>query len=335
MSFHPFARATSNHRPKLFLGTVCAVLLASMAAEAKEYKGAEVLSRKTWLYGRIELRMRMIRGSSLLSTFFTYKNGSETAGTAWGEIDIEVFGKDDAVAWQSNIISSFPKDYSVEIHTNEKSLADEYHTWTIEWAPDYIQWLFDGKEVRKTEGGQAKDLTEAQSLRFNVWSSETASWAGEFDESALPAYQFVNWIKFYRYDNGKYVLDWIDDFDKFDESRWATGTWSFGGNRVDFDPENVVVKDGTLVLAITKEGETGFSGSVPVDPQGNAGPMPTPSTGGTGGSSSSSSSGSSKDPDFKSSGGCSYGSGAGGAWAAMILLGLALLGLRTNRSRKR
>ncbi len=330
MSSHRFARSTANHRPKLFLGTVCAVLLATMAAEAKPYKGAEVLTRKSWLYGRVEMRMRMIRGSGLLSTFFTYKNGSELTDATWGEIDIEIFGKDDAKTWQSNIISGNPKDYSVEIHSHDASLADEYHTYTIEWAPDYIQWLFDGKEVRKTEGGQAKDLTEAQSLRFNVWSSESEGWAGAFDESSLPAYQFVNWIKFYRYEDGEFVPDWMDDFDTFDEGRWSRGNWSFGGNRVDFDVNNALVKDGTLVLAITKEDDTGFSGDVPADPEGKAAPFPVkPSTGTE-----------SDDPppvNFKSSGGCSYASpcdGRAGLTTVMLLLGVAVLGLRGGRPRK-
>src|SRR4029077_7572198 len=70
---------------------------------------------------------------------------------------------------------------------------------------------------------------------------------------------------YYRYDNGQFVLDWTDDFDSFDTTRWAAGNWTFDGNLVDFDPANAVVQDGTLILAITKEGATGFSGAVPVD----------------------------------------------------------------------
>jgi len=318
------------------------VLLATAPAEAsKPYKGAEVYSLKSYQNGRIELRMRMMRGSSLLSTFFTYKNGSEKSGEFWEELDIEVFGKDDAKSWQSNIISNFPKDYSVEIHTNETSLADDYHTYTLEWTPDYVLWLFDGKQVRKTEGGQAKDLTSAHSFRFNTWSSETDSWAGAFDEGALPAYQFVNWIKYYRYENGEFVPDWMDDFETFDTNRWGKGTWSFGGNRVDFDPANAVVKDGTLILAITKEGETGFTGDVPVDPQGKAEPFPTNTGGSSGGSSSSGSggsSGSSSSSESKSSGGgCSYGKNPGdghNGGTAMLVFGLAMLGLCSKRFRK-
>ena len=57
------------------LATVLAVQTGT--AEAKVYKGAEVYSVESVTYGRMEMRMQMIRGSGLLSTFFTYKTGSE------------------------------------------------------------------------------------------------------------------------------------------------------------------------------------------------------------------------------------------------------------------
>ena len=251
---------------------VLAVLLIAQTgtAEAKAYKGAEVYSRESALYGRMEMRMRMIRGSGLLSTFFTYKNGSEMSGATWEELDVEILGKNDAKTWQSNIITGNPRVTSEQVHTSPTSLADGYHTYALEWTPDYVSWSVDGTVVRKTEGGQTSSLINAQSLRFNVWSSDVTSWVGAFDEAALPAYQFVNWIKYYRYDNGQFTLDWTDDFEAFDFDRWAKGNWTFDGNRVDFDPANAVVKDGTLILAITTEAETGFSGTVPKDGDGGS-----------------------------------------------------------------
>jgi len=256
-------------------GAALIALLAGLpSAHAKAYKGAEVYSSKTFMYGRVEIRMRMIRGSSLLSTFFTYKNGSEASGALWEEIDIEALGKDDAKSWQSNLITGSPRVTSEKLYTSATSLADDYHTYQIEWTPDYVSWSFDGTEVRRTQGGQSADLKNAHTFRFNAWSSESTGWAGDMDESALPAYQFVNWIRYYRYENGQLVLDWTDDFDTFDTSRWSKGNWTFTGNRVDFDPANAVAQDGTLILAITKEGATGFSGTVPADPQGNASNAP-------------------------------------------------------------
>jgi len=242
-----------------------ALLAQTKTVHAKAYKGAEVYSQKTFMYGRVEIRMRMIRGSGLISTFFTYKNGSETTGSLWEETDIEALGKNDAKSWQSNLITGNPRQTSEQVYTSTSSLADGYHTYTLEWTPDYVSWLFDGTMVRKTEGGQASNLINPETLRFNAWAIDSTGWAGALDDTALPAYQFVNWIKYYTYDNGQFVLDWTDDFDTFDTTRWSAGNWTFDGNLVDFDPTNAVVQDGTLILAITKEGATGFTGTVPVD----------------------------------------------------------------------
>jgi hypothetical protein len=251
---------------QISLATVGLLVLASAgSAHAKAYKGAEVDSIQSFLYGRMEVRMRMIRGSGLVSTFFTYKNGSELNGTLWGETDVEALGKNGATTWQSNLITGNPRMTSEQVYTASASLADGYHTYAVEWTPDYLSWSFDGVQVRKTEGGQAAALTDAETLRFNAWSSSSTGWAGALDASSLPAYQFVNWIKYYRYDNGQFVLDWMDDFDTLDPSRWLLANWTFEGNLVDFVPNNAVVQDGTLILAVTKEGETGFSGAVPVD----------------------------------------------------------------------
>ena len=280
-SYPPFPRRSSGFSLPVSLVVYTAVafalpVMSSSRAQAKAYKGAEVYSNRTVQYGRMEMRMRMIRGSGLLSTFFTYKNGSELSGARWEEIDVEALGKNDAKAWQSNLITGNPRVTSEQVHTSPTSLADDYHTYQVEWTPEYVSWSFDGAEVRRTQGGQSSELTGVHSLRFNVWSSESTGWAGELDEGALPAYQFVNWIRYYRYENGQFVLDWTDDFDSFDVSHWSKGNWTFEGNRVDFDVRNALAQDGTLILAITTEGAPGFTGSVPVDPQGNASTAPVP-----------------------------------------------------------
>ena len=46
--------------------------------------------------------------------------------------------------------------------------------------------------VRKTEGGQASSLINAETLRFNAWASDATGWAGALDEAALPAPKFVD-----------------------------------------------------------------------------------------------------------------------------------------------
>jgi endo-1,3-1,4-beta-glycanase ExoK len=270
-------------------------------AAAKPYKGAEVFSQTQHRFGRVEVRMRMARGSGILSTFFTYKPGSEGAGSAWEEIDVEGFGKSNATSWQSNILVGNPRMGSEQVHDAGLSLADGYHTFTIEWTPTSVVWLVDGVEARRTTGGQANQLTSLHNFRFNLWASDASGWAGAFDATALPASQYVNWIRYYRYENGGFVLDWADEFDTFDTARWAKANHTFGGNLVDFDPNNAVVRDGTLVLCMTAEGQGGCSGAVPPDSSGNGG------TGGTGNG---------------GAGGTSAGGGAGGFGGTQAAAGM-------------
>ena len=244
--------------------------LIAPLVNAKPYKGAEIYSSDSYLYGRYEMRMRVANASGVLSTFFTYKNGSEVGNTFWEEIDIEVFGKNNATEWQSNIIlgSSRPTIHTEQVHTAPSSLADAYHTYVIEWTPDYVAWFVDGVEARRITGtSTVTSLTNPQSLRFNIWSSESVPWVGTWDDSVLPVYQFVNYIEYKAYNATTKTFEggWRDDFNNFDSARWGKANWTFDSNRVDFAPENVVIKDGILVLALTKENATGFSGTPPAD----------------------------------------------------------------------
>ena len=262
--------------------TIITIILSAISfcmLAQKNYKGAEVYSNQSWKYGKVEMRMRMAKGSGILSTFFTYKNGSEVSGAFWEEVDIEVFGKNNAESFQSNIITNNPKKTSEEVHTPGYSMGDAYHTYTLEWTPNYVAWFIDGVLMRKTIGGQVSELTNTESFRFNLWAANITSWVGTFDVNALPAYQFVNWIKYSTYTPGTgnngadFTLNWTDDFNTFNTSQWSKANWTFGENLTDFDPNNALVKDGYLVLVLSKAGQTGFTGTVPIDQVTN--PTPT------------------------------------------------------------
>jgi endo-1,3-1,4-beta-glycanase ExoK len=249
-----------------------AASLFVMGANAKPYKAAEIYSKQTYKYGRYEIRMRVAKGSGVLSTFFTYKNGSEQTGTFWEEIDIEIFGKNNATQWQSNVIigTNRPTSKTEGLHTTPFSMGDGYHTYVLEWTPNYIAWFVDGSQVRRITGGQfVTSLTSPQDLRFNLWAANIAEWVGAWNDNILPVYQFVNYIEYKPYSaasNGFVTAgSWRDDFNTFDSNRWSKANWTFGENYADFEPNNVVVKNGILVLALTKEGQTGYTGTPPAD----------------------------------------------------------------------
>lgn len=261
----------TNRSITLLVSALCFAIFSSGYASAKPYKGAEIYSSDSTKYGRYVMRMRVAEGSGVLSTFFTYKNGSEVSGAVWEEIDIEVLGKNDAYQMQSNIIVGAPRQTTEGLHTTGQSLADDYHTYVLEWTPDYVAWFIDGQQVRRINGSNfVSGLVNPQSMRFNIWAATTESWVGAFNPSILPVYQFVNYMEYYAYNTNtkSFTLSWRDDFNNFDTNRWRKADWTFDGNYVDFDPANVVIQNGTLILALTTENAKGFSGTVPVD--GNA-----------------------------------------------------------------
>lgn len=258
---------------KLFLYCTAVLLTINSAAAAKDYNGAELYSKNTVKYGRFDVRMRTIAGSGVVSSFFTYYNNSYLGSPEpWVEIDIETLGKSSNI-FQSNIITgnAANKITSEQLHTCD-NLAQNYHTYSVEWTPNYIAWFFDGKEVRRTTGSQVTACqAKEMSYRFNAWISDVPAWVGTFNPSILPAYQYINWVKYSRYTPGAglngsdFTADWQDNFDSFDASRWGKGDWTFDGNLVDFSPNNIVIKDGYCIICLTRVGATGFSGEVPKD----------------------------------------------------------------------
>jgi beta-glucanase (GH16 family) len=231
------------------------LLFASLFAQ-KPYKGAEVYSNEKVLYGKFEMRMKMIKASGMLSTFYTIKQGSEQDDAYWAELDIEVLGKENAEIMSTNIfidgVSGDLVSSSEEILL-DYSLADEFHTFTLEWTPNYVAWFIDGVEYRRKTGYMVEHMDKAQGYRFNAWISSTPAWVGSIDREALPRYQYVDWIEYSSYNESSedFTLAWRDDFDSFNSNRWSKAEWTFDGNEVDFIKENAFVEDGNLVLAIT------------------------------------------------------------------------------------
>jgi endo-1,3-1,4-beta-glycanase ExoK len=259
-------------RMGMIVVTIWAILALSSLASAKIYKGAELYSFEAVKYGRWEYRMMAAKGSGTLSTFFLYKNGSEKGDVPWEEVDMEIKGKDNADYFQSNIITGTASNRIMdeEMH-GPYGLGDGFNTFALEWTPDSVVWELNGNVIRVMKTSQVQDLQNPQSYRFNLWAAGDAGWVGAFDPNILPVYQVVNWIQYSEYtpgsgDNGSnFTFAWRDDFNDLDTGRWGLADWTFAENITDFDPANVIVRDGMLILALTREGQTGFTGQVPAD----------------------------------------------------------------------
>lgn len=238
------------------LQVVCILTFLTMSVSAKNYKGAEIYSNESYLYGRFEFSVQAATGSGQLSTFFLYRNNSEQNTTLWQEIDVEIFGKD-SNSFQTNVIVE--KTEGTRSMTEVKHITNfslrTFHVFVVEWTPDSISWYVDDSLYR-VEKTNALFCNEAMSIRFNHWAVNNTSWVGSFDKTVLPQYQYVEYIKYSSYtpgtgDNGSdFTYQWQDDFDTFNTSRWSKANWTFGENLCDFLPANAYTENGKLVLKL-------------------------------------------------------------------------------------
>lgn len=262
---------------------------ASLFAQGITCSGAELYSKPTLgvKYGRWEIRMKTAATPGSVSSFFTYYDSSWMGKPQpWREIDIEVLGNKPN-AFQSNIISGMfdktlppPNQGKITSEDNHtvSGMSSGFQTFTLDWTPDSIVWRVNGKTMRKNDvtDPQVSELRDKiQGYRMNLWSSTDPGWVGTLDLSKLPVLQVVNWMRYSSYTPGKgengsdFTFSWLDDFDRFDTKRWAGGDWTFETNQAQFDPSNIVVQDGYLVLALTRPGQEGEIGNLPLDPTGN------------------------------------------------------------------
>lgn len=262
---------------------------ASLFAQNIICSGAELFAKPDQVvkYGRWEVRMQTAATPGSVSSFFTYYDYSwKGKPEPWREIDIEVLGNAPN-SFQSNLITGWKdpdlpnpekgKITSEKIHTvNEMSSG--FHTFTLDWTPDSIVWRVDGKTKRKngaTDPQVVELRDKEQSYRMNLWSSSISDWVGDLEVSKLPVYQVVNWMRYSAYTPGagpsgsNFTESWIDDFSSFNSTRWDKGDWTFETNQAQLKKANIVVKDGYLILALTRPGEEGVKQTFPTDPLGS------------------------------------------------------------------
>jgi len=239
------------------------LLIASNLIIAKEYKGAEYRTHDAFLYGRFEVNMKPANRVGVISSFFTYHEITSTAD--WNEIDIENVGRyDDMIQFNPITRNQVGHERNHPIAFNQ---YEEFHTYAFEWTPDYVAWFVDSIEVHRQTGEHINGLNLSQKIMMNIWNPEYANWVGVWNDYSLPTFAQYDWVSYSSYTpgagnygtNNNFTQQWTDNFDVFDATRWGKATHTFSGNKCDFIPENVVFKNGKLVLCLTDAVNTGYT----------------------------------------------------------------------------
>ena len=244
-------------------------ILSTIVFSQKPYRGAEYRTIENYQYGRFEVRMKSALGSGIVSSFFTINDywAEGLSNTEnWKEIDFEVLGQHTNKI-QTNIITAY-ETHHVELHTLLYNPHVGFHTYAFEWTPDNISFYIDDQLVRHDENNYIQTLDSGQKIMMNIWQPIWEDWVGPFDENVLPVYAFYDWVKYYSYtpgsgdygSNNNFTLDWVDDFDYFNFDRWQKATHTWSANNAQFVQENAVLQYGYLILCLTDNTTSGYSG---------------------------------------------------------------------------
>ncbi len=239
------------------------ILCGAVFLSAKIYKGAEYRTKAAYTYGRFEVRLKSSYREGMLTSFFTYNDNYPT--TPWNEIDIEILGRysDDI---QFNPITPGQINH-VSHYQTPFNPASDFHVYGFEWTPNYVAWFVDGAEVHRQTGAHIQALNLPQKIMMNIWNPVYAGWVGQWNENVLPSFSFYDWVSYSTYTPGtgtsgtdnNFTLEWKDDFDSWDQTRWDKATHTFNGNNCDFIQANAVFQDGKLILCLTKESAIGYN----------------------------------------------------------------------------
>lgn len=240
-----------------------ALLLLSVVGVAEaNFKSGSVSTYEKFTYGKFVSRIKAPDHKGTVTSFFTYWDGPGFYTGGWNELDIEIVPSVEKNPLSTNVIygDGHEKQESHD-YANTFNPSDDWHTYEMEWTPEYISFAIDGNEVRHltTDNEEAVQyLNKAQSLRMNFWTPTFHAWGKGFDPADMPWFAMYDYVEVFTYNKHKneFEFHWRDDFNDFDSSRWHKASGGFDANSSVFYPSNVYTSAGNLVIKMEPlEGE--------------------------------------------------------------------------------
>lgn len=178
-----------------FSGGIMSLLLDNLGCpcSGRDYASGEYRSNGHYQYGVYTVRMKAVGQEGVVSSFFIHTGPSED--NPWDEIDMEITGKN-PTQLQTNYYTNGQGGHEFNITLGFDASAG-FHTYRIEWMPDYISWYGDG-DLKHTEDGSHGALpTTAGRIMMNFWpgTDSVNAWLGDFVYSSPVAAQY-DWVSF-------------------------------------------------------------------------------------------------------------------------------------------
>ena len=124
-------------------------LISVVSVVAANFKSGSLSTYEKFTYGKFVTRMKAPDQKGTVSSFFTYWDGPGFYTGGWNELDIEIVPSVETNPVSTNLIygdghqKQEDHDYAHAFNPH-----DDWHTYEMEWTPDYISFAIDGKEMR-------------------------------------------------------------------------------------------------------------------------------------------------------------------------------------------
>ncbi|MEU8263262.1 family 16 glycosylhydrolase [Micromonospora sp. NPDC048999] len=177
-----------------------------------QYTSARLLTNGTFsqAYGRFEARIKIPRGQGIWPAFWML--GNDIATNPWpnsGEIDImENIGREPSTVHGSLHGPGYSGGNPLTGQTSlpgGQALADAFHTYAVDWAPDSITWYLDGVAyLRKTPADAGNNRWVFNHPFFMIMNVAVGgNWPGSPDGSSVyPQTMTIDYVRVQAWDNG-------------------------------------------------------------------------------------------------------------------------------------
>jgi len=156
----------------------------------RPYRSGAFASVRSLRHGRFEAEIRAAPGSGLITGFFLHRDPPRQ------EIDIEFAGADPR-RMLANVYFN-PGDDGMAIGFGYRGspcridlgfdATADFHLYAIDWRPDRVAWLVDGRVVHERLGWDPTPIPHlTMRVHANLWAPRSEELAGRLDEQALPA----------------------------------------------------------------------------------------------------------------------------------------------------
>lgn len=198
-------------RKNAYIANGCLVI----AARADNYKGYRYSSARlttqglnSWTYGRIEARIKIPEGQGLWPAFWML--GEDYATLGWpqcGEIDImEAIGRSPDTVRGTVHGPGYFRDDSIgaDFVLAEKKVADNFHVFAVEWAPNDIRWYTDERCYHVLTPSDVPGKWVFDHPFFILLNVAVGGhWPGYPDETTrFPQFMYVDYVRVYTRDPG-------------------------------------------------------------------------------------------------------------------------------------